>query len=133
MSVVEQGRERRAKARLHRIDIKRQEILEEQRGQPLMEGESLNLGGIGNVSFEQLHQRKVSSVEPEALKKPLSKFEAMTAQERFELHAAYSQGYPIPEDDRHWFNSYVKTAEYRTFKRREAEQQAATWGVTASL
>lgn len=87
-----------------------------------MDGDTLNLGGIGTITGDMLkrHQMQTHPAEPELV--PLSKFERMTPAERWELHCAYTQGTrSIPPEDEYWVESYARTKEYSAFKRREEE------------
>lgn len=133
MSFIEQAREKRYEGRLKRIENKRQEIEEERRGRPLLEhDESISLGALGSINGELIQRQMSKPVlhEPELI--PLSRFEQMTAAQRYSLHRSYATGEkPIPEADARWFKTYAKTAEYRSMKRREEESEE--WGSAAAI
>lgn len=134
MSMIEQAREKRYEGRLQRIDNKRQEIEEERNGRPLLEhDESISLGALGSINGELIQHQLKKRSQPEPVNaQPLSRFEAMTPTERYALHSAYSQGErEIPASDQRWFKTYAKTAEYRSFKRREEELEE--WGPAAAI
>jgi putative transposase len=133
MSVIEQAREKRYEGRLQRIESKRQEIEEERRGRPLLEhDESISLGALGSINGELIQHQLKKRAQPERADiTPLGRFETMTPAERYALHSAYAHGdQEIPASDQRWFKTYAKTAEYRSFKRREEELEE--WGPAAA-
>lgn len=133
-SVREQAIETRAKARLKRNEAQREEIEAELRGKPLLEHDnSMSLGALGTINGELIRRQAEKQSQPvfEADITPLSRFEQMTPEQRYGLHRQYATGeLPIPEADAHWFESYRKTAEFRSMKRREEESEE--WGPAAA-
>lgn len=134
MSFIEQARDKRYQGRIRRKQVQLQEIEEERRGRPVLEhNESLNLGALGSINGELIRRQTSKQaqpvVEPEIT--PLSRFEQMTPDQRYQLHRAYDRGdQPVPESDQRWFESYPKTAEYRSMRRREEESEE--WGPAAA-
>ncbi|MFN3879833.1 MAG: Mu transposase C-terminal domain-containing protein [Nitrincola lacisaponensis] len=128
LSVIEQAREKRYEGRIRRKQAQIQEIEEERRGRPLLEhDESISLGALGSINGELIQHQLRKRVQPEPVDIPLSRFELMTPSERYALHNEYTSGIKAtPEADQHWVKSYARTAEYRSFKRREEEFEE--WG-----
>ncbi|PHS48786.1 MAG: transposase [Marinobacter sp.] len=129
MSFIEQAREKRFEGRLRRNDAKRQEIEEERRGRPVLEhDESLSLGALGTINGELIRAQSRSlrqPVEEEIL--PLSRFEGMTADERYALFHEYASGArPLDDDAKEWIERYPRSAEYRSKKRKEEDLE--DWG-----
>lgn len=134
MSVIEQAREKRYEGRLKRIENKRQEIEEERRGRPLLEhDDSISLGALGSINGELIKHQLRKQRQPEQVDiTPLSRFEQMSATERYQLHCEYTTGArEIPESDARWVQTYAGTAEYRSMKRREEESEE--WGSAAAI
>lgn len=120
---VEQAREKRFEGRLRRNDAKRQEIEEERRGQSLLEhDDSVSLGALGTINGELIraHSRKSQQLPIEEEIVPLSRFDAMTSEDRYALYHEYLRGErPIEDDAREWVRIYPGSSEYRSKKRRD--------------
>ncbi len=125
MAYVERAREKRADARLKRIDVKRDEIEAERNGRyALQQDAPVFIPGIGNVRDIQSRIKAKDTAEVEhaevyveGVKKP----DEMTADERLKTYRKYEQGTSIPPEHEYWFTSYPRSKEYKSLTQRYAE------------
>lgn len=142
MSYILQAREKRADARLKRIDIKRDEIEAERRGGYAIEQEQhatveltstrklrekLQQQSYVEAEFEEVkaEPEKAMDIEPEStIRLP----EHMTFEERFETYKRYASGeVEIPVEHEFWFKTFPKSKAYQSAIARE-QQDLTKWG-----
>lgn len=137
MSFVEQAREKRADARLKRLDVHRDEIEAERRGHlalPMETPDVLEIQGIGQVTREALHNRvidmPVEDVTPIAMSLPAQKSAEIidlpeTASQRFArwqaLDQLISNGGTPDTNQLKWYGTYQRSKEFAAQKRRAEE------------
>jgi len=127
MPYVEQAREKRANARLKRIDVKRDEIEAERTGSyALTQDEPVVIPGLGNVTDIRKRMKERASTEDaevveatliESVRMPAD----MTPSERMETYQRYMNGTPVPTEHEFWLTSYPKTKEFASLNKRYAE------------
>lgn len=142
--VVEQARQKRAEGRLARIDVKREEIIEELHGGPVLAAPSAHQIVIGGRIIEQetissdmpaaepeqqqafpsrpeeLQRRAAKIVQPET---PLPRSERPAAENYAEwcaLDGRIAAGETASEADARWHRSYPNSAQYRAEAKRKA-------------
>ncbi len=127
MSYIMQAREKRANARLKRIDVKRDEIEAERTGSyALTQDEPVVIPGLGNVTDIRKRMKERASTEDaevveatliESVRMPAD----MTPSERMETYQRYMNGAPVPTEHEFWLTSYPKTKEFASLNKRYAE------------
>ncbi|MGB0732457.1 MAG: Mu transposase C-terminal domain-containing protein [Pontibacterium sp.] len=133
-SYVEQAREKRADARLRRIDTKREEIEAERRGnRALSTDEPIYIAGLGDITalqtkaFEQAELVEVERDEKvidlnaaRGVPEPAS----LTAQQRCELYMQYHSGQaPVPAEHSTWFSRYWMSKEFKSWANRNGLEE----------
>lgn len=131
---VEQAREGRAKAKLNRLEKKREEALLELNGAPLLESDRSLVIGNQTVTADLLREQlKKPPTQHNAT--PINTFDAMSPSERFYLHRDYTTGAkPVPAEHIKWVEMYRRSKEYQAFMARLDESEfsgpaAATAGL----
>ncbi|WP_293266775.1 Mu transposase C-terminal domain-containing protein [Neptunomonas sp.] len=123
MSYIMQAREKRADARLKRVEVKIDEIEAERRGSYALDQNTPTfIPGIGNVHDIQTRikakqQPEVIEIEVNGLRMP----EQMTPDERLETYQAYEGGAVVPDEHQHWVTTYPRSKEYKSLTQRFAE------------
>lgn len=139
--VVEQARQKRAKGRLARVDVKRNEILEELHGSPAITAptaDQIVLGGrVLDMADLSVISQPVEIQQPQAIQKrndeiqkptekvvtPLSRSERPASENFAEweaLNARILAGEGVSEADARWHRSYQNSAQYRAEAKRKA-------------
>lgn len=123
--------ERRAKAKIKRADLKKEEALLELHGRPALEQDNgFQLPGIGSLTevlanrpsmFDAQAEVEEAVYTPvaEAAPSRATEFELMSPAERFELFETYRSGQKaIPDSHQKWFSRYGNSRECQAFTRR---------------
>ncbi len=123
MSYVMQAREKRADARLKRVEVKIDEIEAERRGSYALDQDTPTfIPGIGNVHDIQTRikakqQPEIIEIEVNGPRMP----EQMTPDERLRTYQAYENGATVPEEHQRWVTTYPRSKEYKSLTQRYAE------------
>lgn len=122
MSYVEQSRDKRAAARVKRLEDKLEEVHAERRGNLAMQhSDPMTIPLVGNI--QKIREQAPAPVPAEAPAGQRTVFSDMRPQQRFALHQQYASGeLAIPDDHRMWFERYPNTREYRAMQQREEER-----------
>ncbi len=123
MPYVEQAREKRADARLKRIDVKRDEIEAERRGNfALQQDEPVFIPGLGSVSDikSRIRAKEAESAEPAVIENGIKMPEAMTPEERLKTYMSYQSGANVPPEHEYWFTRYPRSKEFKSLNLRYA-------------
>ncbi|WP_028470019.1 Mu transposase C-terminal domain-containing protein [Neptunomonas japonica] len=123
MSYIMQAREKRADARLKRVEVKIDEIEAERRGSYALDQNTPTfIPGIGNV--HDIQTRIKAKQQPEVIEigvNGLRMPEQMTPDERLQTYQAYESGTTVPEEHRRWVTTYPRSKEYKSLTQRFAE------------
>lgn len=144
MSVIEQGREKRAEARLKRLDAHRDEIEAERRGHPALlidTPEVITIPGFGDITRDALNRRFVDAepvIEVDTTPVRASEPAPATAEifelpekaeQRFArwqaLHQHIDTGGVPDQEELRWYGTYPLTKEFAAQKRRA--ESAEEW------
>ncbi|SIS88349.1 Mu transposase C-terminal domain-containing protein [Neptunomonas antarctica] len=123
MSYVMQAREKRADARIKRVEVKIDEIEAERRGYGSIDQNTPTfIPGIGNVHDIQTRLKAkqpadIIEVEVNGPRMP----EQMTPDERLQTYQAYERGTDVPEEHQRWVTTYPRSKEYKSLTQRYAE------------
>ena len=137
VAVQQQAREKRAKGRLQKLDVKRHEVLEELRGGPAIAAPAFDQIVIGGRILDsnalEHAQPKAERIEEKPHQiAPSAEQRAITRQSRSERSAAenYAEwrdidrrvlsGESVTEADARWHRSYPNSAQFRAEEKRKA-------------
>ncbi|TVO57567.1 Mu transposase C-terminal domain-containing protein [Denitromonas halophila] len=138
--VIEQARQKRAKGRLARVDVKREEILAELHGAealPALEAAPVVIGGRVIQREAALAKRTadVADAEPIALSQPAAKpAPALSRSERsaadnyaewLALDERINRDEPVSEADARWHASYPTSAQFKAHSKKLAARSNA--------
>lgn len=137
VAVQQQARERRAKGRLQKLDVKRNEVLEELRGAPAIAAPAFDqivIGGriLDRNAMEYSMQKAEQIAEKPIHHQQTPEQRAITRQSRSERSAAenYAEwcdidhrilaGHAVTDQDARWHRSYQQSAQFRAEAKRKA-------------
>jgi putative transposase len=125
MTVIEQARDKRADARLKRLDVKRDEIEAERRGRfAIQQDDPTFIPGLGNVSDIQSRIKAKEAADAEVIEANETSVRMpgdMSADERLATYRKYENGADVPPEHEYWFTSYPRSKEYKSLTQRYAE------------